>query len=135
MSQTTLDITPETAKQGDSGMKYTRHIYRDQFGLIASIRVNGKQRLKRVKTEQQAHEWFLLMETNSIPAASLTFKQLNDAASALSALKQAGLDMTLYEAVTNWLNAEQSPAELKNPAFPSMMPLRSILNGARENSR
>lgn len=94
-------------------MKDTRHIYRDQFGLIASIRVNGKQRLKRVKTEQQAHEWFLLMETNSIPAASLTFKQLNDAASALSALKQAGLDMTLYEAVTNWLNAEQSPAELK----------------------
>ncbi len=88
-------------------MRDTRHIYKDKRGrLIASICINGRQRLKRVKTKEQAREWFLLVETQSTKAAELTFAQLNDAANALTVLKERDVKLTLSEVVKSWLGGE-----------------------------
>ena len=88
-------------------MRDTRHIYKDKRGrLIASICINGRQRLKRVKTKEQAREWFLLVETQSTKAAELTFAQLNDAANALTVLKERDVKLTLSEVVESWLGGE-----------------------------
>ena len=81
-----------------------RHLYKDKKGrLVASIRVNGKQCLKRVKSEEQARQWFLLMETESTQASELTFKQLNDAARAFTLLKERDLDLSLSDLVLSYL--------------------------------
>ena len=99
-------------------MKDTRHIYRDKRGyLIASIRVNGKQKSKVVKSEAQAKEWFLLMETQCTKASDLTFKQLNDAANALDLLKTSGVELSLYETVQKFLG-DSRRLETKEIAFP-----------------
>ena len=80
------------------------HLYKDKKGrLVASIRVNGKQCLKRVKSEEQARQWFLLMETESTQASELTFKQLNDAARAFTLLKERAPDLSLTDLVLSYL--------------------------------
>ena len=95
-------------------MKDTRHLYRDGHGrLIASIHLNGKQHLKRVKTREQAREWFLLVETQSTKASSLSFAQLNDAANALTELKQAGVALSLTEVASQWLQGVPRASEGK----------------------
>ena len=85
-------------------MRDTRHLYHDKQGrLIASICLNGKQHLKRVKTREQARQWFLIMETQSTKASNLTFSQINDAANALDLLRKAGATTSLAEIATQWL--------------------------------
>ena len=103
-------------------MKNRRNLYTDRKGrLIASIRVNGRQRLKRVKSEEQAREWFLLMETESTQASQLTFKELNDAAEAFTILRQHQITISLSEVVGSWLggrgNAPQGPTRTFNEAI------------------
>ena len=86
------------------------HIYTDKNGrLIATIHSNGKQLIKRVKTPEQARQWFLLMETQHTEAAQLTFKQLTDAANALNLLPTG---MTLTEAVTQWLKGQGAQSSI-----------------------
>lgn len=86
-------------------MRDTRHIYRDKTGrLIASISINGKQRLKRVKTKEQAREWFLLQETQSVAASQLSFKQLNEAAAAFTMMKERHIEgLSLSDIVRQWV--------------------------------
>ena len=84
-------------------------VYEDKHGhLIASIHLNGKQHLKRVKTREQAQEWFLCLQTQSTQAAQLTFQQLNDAANALTMLHKAGASLNLEQVVTEWLKGASS---------------------------
>ena len=93
-------------------------MYEDRNGrLIASIRVNGKQHLKRVKTQEQAQEWFLCIQTQSIQAAQLTYQELTDAAQALTMLRKAGATLTLHEAITEWLNGHSSASQSKQCTF------------------
>ena len=87
-------------------------VYEDKHGhLIASIHLNGKQHLKRVKTREQAQEWFLCLQTQSTQAASLTFQQLNDAANALTMLRNAGASLNLQQVVKEWLNGASSASQ------------------------
>ena len=95
-------------------MKDTRHIYADRRGyLTAAICINGRQHLKRVKTRQQAREWFLLVETQSTKASQLTFAQLNDAANALTMLFKAGATLSLTEVASQWLQGVPRASEGK----------------------
>jgi integrase len=72
--------------------------------MIASIHINGKQRLKRVKTEEQAREWFLCVETQSVAASQLSFKQLNDAAAAFTIMKEQHVEeVSLSDIVRQWI--------------------------------
>ena len=71
-------------------------LYQDKQGyLTASINLNGKQHLKRVKSEEQAKHWILSMELERDTSATLTSKQLTDAANALSLLKESSIDVSL----------------------------------------
>ena len=82
-----------------------RKIYCDKSGrMIASIHLNGKQHLKRVKTEEQAREWFLCVETKSVAASKLSFKQLNDAAAAFTIMKEQHVEaVSLSDIVRQWV--------------------------------
>lgn len=84
-----------------------RKIYRDKAGrLIASIHLNGKQHFKRVKTEEQAREWFLCVETQSVTASQLTYKQLNDAAAAFTMMKEQHVEgLSLSDVVRQWIQS------------------------------
>ena len=95
-------------------MKDTRHIYADRRGyLTAAICINGRQHLKRVKSRQQARQWFLIMETQSTKASNLTFAQLNDAANALDLLFKAGAALSLTEVASQWLQGVPRASEGK----------------------
>lgn len=101
-----------------------RHLYKDNKGrFIASIRINGKQHLKRVKDKEQAHEWFLCMETGSLNAAQLTYKQLIDAANALTMLHKAGASLNLEQVVTEWLKGASSAVTGQGITFNEAIPL------------
>lgn len=107
-------------------------VYEDKHGhLIASIHLNGKQHLKRVKTREQAQEWFLCLQTQSTQAAQLTFQQLNDAANALTMLRNAGAsDMTLTNAITEWL-AGKTRSQLKQSGIPLHQAIAEYLDRSK----
>lgn len=107
-----------------------RKIYRDKAGrMIASIHINGKQHLKRVKTEEQAREWFLCVETESIAASQLSFKQLNDAAAAFTIMKERHVEaMSLFDIVRQWIQGNA-------PAGGNGMTMRSAMEDYLKRSR
>ena len=87
----------------------TGSLYKDKQGyLTAAVRVNGKQVMKRVKSEEQAKQWILSTELDRTSSSTLTMAQLNDAANALRLLHEHKVDSTLTNAVQIFLKQSKN---------------------------